>query len=149
MRKLKPTAIPSAPALVRSALVRRGAAALAVGFGLSGAACGGEVLAPTPTPNPPQPPAPSPLPCQEPQCEPPLPPPLPDGSFEDADGNTEDFDAAEDFSDMDTGLFDGAIDTGVLVDATLNDVVIPLPPPPLPPPPMPAPLPPPPKPPPK
>src|SRR5580704_8050422 len=85
MAKPKPTPVPRTPALVR-----RGAAALAVGFGLTGTACGGieAPIQPLPTdgsssegePPVPQPPVPQP-----PVPVPPVPPPLPDGSFSDAD----------------------------------------------------------------
>lgn len=46
-RERKPTPPPKTPALVR-----RGVVALAVGLGLSGAACGGEVVGDSPPPQP-------------------------------------------------------------------------------------------------
>jgi hypothetical protein len=125
----KPTAAPKTPALVRRALFTSGAAALAVGFGLNGPACGGTEIE---TPNPPQP-----LPCDPcPPIPPPLPPPLPpapplpiDASV-DADSATgEDADASEDFADADASFGED----GELGDVRTEDVV-PLPPPPLPPP---------------
>lgn len=54
MEKPKPSRVPKTPALAR-----RGAAALAVGLGLSGAAACGD-LASSPAPNPPQPMPPQP-----------------------------------------------------------------------------------------
>jgi hypothetical protein len=97
MAKRKPTPVPKTPALVR-----KGAATIAVGFGLTGAACGGlattgnggidaaddgfssdgesDAVSPQPSPVPLPPPVPTP----HPPIPPPLPPPLPDGGFDDA-----------------------------------------------------------------
>ncbi len=104
MTRPKPTQVPKTPALVK-----RGIAAMAVGFGLSGAACGGEL---DPTPLPPQP----------------LPP--------DAGSTTDGSSVADAVSEFPAPVFVPqpppplpALDSGSSADATPDVFITPLPPP--------------------